>query len=276
MSIVKLTSGLTYDEHGIWVHGKAVSLSYPKEGNLRCFGLEDTSFWFGHRNDCIIAVIKRFPPNGAILDVGGGNGYVIRRILDEGFEAVLLEPGSIGALNGKTRRHIPEVICSTLEDACFLNNSLDAIGCFDVIEHIQNDQSFIEQVYKLLKPGGLLYATVPAHQWLWSLSDNTAQHYRRYNRKMIVSLLDSKFELVFHSYFFGILALPIFFLRILPFRLGILKKDKVLSSELEHGTGGGFLVKILKIILEKEYEEIRRGKKKQFGTSCLFVARKVD
>src|SRR5437762_8958287 len=138
MSIARLSNRLTVDEHGIWTSAKASSVSYPANGNFLCLPLEDASYWFRHRNECILAAIKRFPPAGAILDVGGGNGYVTRRLLDEGFDAALLEPGAVGALNGKTARKIPQVICSTLEAAEFSPGSLSAIGVFDVLEHIDD------------------------------------------------------------------------------------------------------------------------------------------
>ncbi len=219
MSITNLTKALTADQHGIFTYSQSASVAYPEGGNLYCFQLEDDSFWFIHRNDCIASVVKRFPPDGAILDIGGGNGFVTKRILDDGFDAALLEPGKTGALNAKLSRHIPEVICSSLEDAVFPPSSLSAVGCFDVIEHIESDHAFLMSVHSLLKPGGIFYATVPAYWLLWSLRDDTSGHYRRYNKNMIDDLLAPNFEILYFTYFFGVLILPILFIRTLPFRL---------------------------------------------------------
>jgi SAM-dependent methyltransferase len=275
MNITELTNGLVTDEHGIWTHAKCASISYPNDGNQQCFQLEDESFWFSHRNDCIISVLKRFPPNGTILDVGGGNGYVTRRLLDEGFEAVLLEPGAVGALNGKKNRDIPEVICSTLKDAGFPEGSLDAVGCFDVIEHVKDDRDFIAHILTLLKPEGTLYLTVPAHQWLWSQSDVTAGHFRRYDRRMIEELLVPRIEILFFTYFFRILALPIFLLRTVPSKVSFFRRAKLLSNELEHGSGNGRTIRILEHLMRNELSHINSGKSLRFGSSCLVVARKT-
>ena len=196
MNIFDFTSQLELDEQGIYRCKKRGAISYPVDGNEKYFLLEDSSFWFQHRNRCIIKVIELFPPLGFIVDLGGGNGYVTRGIIDAGFVALLLEPGPEGAINGKIARKIPTVICSTFQDAGFEELSLSAIGCFDVIEHIENDQVFIKQAHQALKPGGLLYATVPAHQWLWSQSDESAQHHRRYNQAMIGQLLKNHFEIL--------------------------------------------------------------------------------
>ncbi|MFC2085574.1 class I SAM-dependent methyltransferase, partial [Bacteroidota bacterium] len=190
MNITELAKGLKIDEYGIWVNSKTSSISYPEYGNQMHFLLEDTSFWFRHRNNCIIAAIKQFPPCGQILDIGGGNGFVTRRLIDEGYSTVLLEPDPVGAYNAKTIRAVPEVICSTFEDIDIPPGSVSAVGCFDVIEHVEEDHFFLKNIYKILEPGGMLYIVVPAHQWLWSLHDINVQHYRRYNSENLIRLLE--------------------------------------------------------------------------------------
>jgi 2-polyprenyl-3-methyl-5-hydroxy-6-metoxy-1,4-benzoquinol methylase len=67
-------------------------------------------------------------------------------------------------------------------DARFIpyESELDAIGAFDVLEHIEEDEVVLEQIYKALKPGGIVFITVPQHRWLWSIVDEYACHVRRY------------------------------------------------------------------------------------------------
>src|SRR6266404_2294818 len=254
--IAGLSSGLTFDEHGIWTSTKSSLVSYPKDGNYLCLPLEDSSYWFKHRNDCIVSVVSLFSQVGAILDVGGGNGYVTRRLLDEGFEAARLEPGAVGALNAKTARQIPEVICSTLEAAEFPPEAISAIGVFDVLEHIEDDHAFIEHIHCLLRQDGLLYATVPAHPYLWSLSDVSAQHFRRYNHTEFMGLLGEKFESLYFTYFFGALILPVLLLRSIPYRVGFGSRRKILPDESEHGMGGGPAIRLLGAMLVREVDRI--------------------
>jgi len=66
-----IRSKLEYKE-GIYFSQNTNKISYPKEGYQNCFLVEDNSFWFKHRNNCIIEVINNFTPPGIILDVGGG------------------------------------------------------------------------------------------------------------------------------------------------------------------------------------------------------------
>lgn len=248
-------------------------MSYPDDGHSRCFQIEDSSFWFQHRNECIIAAIKRHPPSGGILEIGGGNGYVARRILDEGFKCALLEPGIAGALNAKLERGIPEVICSTLDGAQFEKGKIAAVGLFDVIEHIKDDRSMISDIYGLLQPGGLVYCTVPTHQLLWSKHDVTAGHMRRYNQKGVEELFSGRFELIYFTYIFSALVIPMFLLKALPFRL--LGGRGIVSQQKEHATKGGMSAAILRGLLNNEVGKIKNGQHNLTGTSGLVVARKI-
>ena len=259
-------------EGGIWTSGLAADLSYPESGNRVFFDIEDRSFWFRHRNDCIVAAVRRHPPAGTILDVGGGNGFVARRLLNEGFHTILLEPGQEGAQNGSRGRHIPEVVCSTLRGAGFAARSVPAIGLFDVLEHIEDDQDFVEQIRAVLCPGGLLYGTVPAGQWLWSMADVDAGHFRRYSERIIGKLLQRRLDLIFATHFFAPLIVPVLGARAMPYRLGV-RRSTLASESAAHGTEGGPLVRLMRAILGSEARKIGEGRSSSLGTSLLFVAR---
>lgn len=264
---------LRKNEDGLWVSSKSVNVSYPDDGNALCFDFEDNSFWFQHRNNCILHLIKLFPPSGVLLDIGGGNGYVAERILAEGFPVILLEPGSTGAKNAKLFRKLPEVINSTFEDAGFPDESFSAVGIFDVLEHIENDRIFLREIWRIMKPGGRLYATFPAHNFLWSASDTYALHHRRYDRQTIEQIAEHLFELKYFTYFFSILTLPILLIRVLPYHLRKSKPDGK-PSNLEFGIRGGKLVDFLSFFLDREFKKIISGKVIPSGTSCMCVLEK--
>ncbi|MCB0332599.1 MAG: class I SAM-dependent methyltransferase, partial [Bdellovibrionales bacterium] len=173
------SSNLELRSDGLWVSKDQSEIAYPESGNEGCYQIEENSFWFRHRNNAIVSVIRAFAPNGAIYDIGGGNGFVSLGMKDAGFDVVLVEPGVSGALNGK-KRGLETVVCSTLQDAQFAPHSLPAVGIFDVLEHIEDDVAFLQMIRAALRPDGKLYLTVPAYQWLWSQEDVYAQHYKRY------------------------------------------------------------------------------------------------
>lgn len=149
------------------------ALSYAKEGNDVCFAIEDQSFWFRHRNECIRRMVERFadPAAGVFLDVGGGNGFVARDLRDAGYDTVMIEPSLTGAANAR-RRNLEQVVCATVGDAVLKPRSVANVGLFDVIEHIEDDVEFLKSIRPVLKPGGGVFITVPAYQMLWSVDDD--------------------------------------------------------------------------------------------------------
>jgi SAM-dependent methyltransferase len=277
MNMEKYTKELELKEDGIWYSSVVSSVAYPSGAAIYCFEVEDQSFWFKHRNKCITAAIKNFPPeiNGVIFDIGGGNGVVARDIQESGFEVVLVEPGKDGARNAR-KRGIKNIICSTLQDAKFSRDSLSAIGTFDVIEHIENDVAFLQSINRVLAPNGRLYITVPAYQFLWSLDDELGGHYRRYTISEITEKLTSTgFNVDYSTYIFRFLPLPIFFLRTIPYKFGvkseITERNKIQS---DHSLSSSFVQKQVQAFLKREIHNIENKSPMRFGGSCLIVASK--
>lgn len=239
------------------------------------FEIEEGSYWFGHRNKIILEVFNHYPPSGAFFDIGGGNGFVAKGLQQAGHEVVLVEPGPQGALNAK-KRGLEQVICSTLEDAGFHEDSIPAAGFFDVLEHIEDDVGFLKQLHRYLRNDGLLYATVPAHRWLWSHEDVAAGHFRRHTITSMKQLLDQTgFELEYATYFFRHLVLPIFLLRTMPTAVGLRKSTSADSTKNEHSAPQGMLGRMFTRWEAGELKRIQQGKRNTwYGSSCLVVARK--
>ncbi len=103
---------------------------------------------------------------------------------------------------------------------------IDTILCFNVIEHIKNDEKAIKNMHSILMKNGYLILWVPAHKWLYGTLDSSQAHYRRYTRKELHILLDDKFETRF--YHFNTLGIAGWFL------YGkILRKKSLPSKELK-------------------------------------------
>ncbi len=258
--------------HGLWFCEKAEPISYPEKGNVECFAVEDNSFWFQHRNACIASVVRNFSPDGAIFDVGGGNGVVASALQKAGFSVVLVEPGLQGAINARSRG-VESVVCSTVEQIEFKTQTLPAIGLFDVLEHIEDDVSFLAQLKTLLQAGGYLYLTVPAYGFLWSQEDVYAQHFRRYTLTSLCRKLESAgFKIAYKSYIFGFLPLPIWVFRVLPGFFSR-KSGEAHLDKNEHSLPAGFAGKVIQKLLRQEKRVIRSKRSLRFGGSCLVVAR---
>lgn len=261
---------------GVWQARNVSAVDYPDEGNAFCFQVEDRSFWFRHRNACILDAVRRFPPPGPIFDIGGGNGFVARALQQAGVPSVLVEPGPAGVANAM-KRGLSPLVHSTLEDAAFRPASLPAAGLFDVLEHIKDDDALLETLRRLLVPSGRLYLTVPAYQCLWSADDELGGHHRRYSRRQLAACVTrAGFIVDYATYFFWPLPLPILLLRSIPSRIGLRgardlqREADAVAAELTPQEG--IATRAVSALLGLEARWLARGHALPLGGSVLIVA----
>ena len=270
----KIASNLTLNDEGLWVALENRNVSYPEEGNEACFEIEENSFWFQHRNEIICKIVNDFGNGDVVFDIGGGNGFVALALQKSGVETVVVEPGPTGARHAK-ERGLNSVVQSTLEDAGFAKNSIPAMGLFDVLEHIEDDDKFLQSIHDYLKPEGRLFLTVPALSFLWSIDDVHAGHFRRYTTGSLASRLETNgFRVDYCSYFFWFLTPAVFVLRSIPSRLGLRKAVSTATATREHAPPSGLAGLILQTMRSVETKRIGQHRRMPIGTSCIAVARK--
>jgi SAM-dependent methyltransferase len=247
-----------------------MSCHYPESGNQWCAQVEDQSFWFQHRNEVLVELMRRFPPEAPLYDVGGGNGVVAAAIARAGTRAVVVEPGEAGAKRARERGL--EAIASTLENSGLTRGTLPAIGLFDVVEHIEHSLEFLKTARGFLKPGGRIYVAVPAYEALWSAEDDYAKHFRRYTRTSLHrELTAAGFTVEYTTAMFSFLVLPILLLRCIPYRYGRAKPPTLDSARSDHT--GGQAGPMLAFFRDLELLALRALGSIPVGTSVVAIAR---
>lgn len=262
---------LQKDINDIWRDGAPDNISYPKTANKYCFAIEESSFWFQHRNNVILSIMKRFPCVNNFADIGGGNGFQInflsKQIKDKIF--YLIEPGYEGCLNAK-ERGVENVYNIEFQKFPFQEMNIGGVGLFDVLEHIDRDKEFLVQLKSFLGKGKYIYLTTPAHMGLWSEDDKHAGHFRRYTLSSFENLsVACDMKLVYSSYFFTYLPIPTYLIRSLPSKLGIRKKWKQQVATKEHKLGP-YVKRLLSPFNSFELRKLENSSNR-FGASCIVV-----
>ena len=170
------------------VNGDGTDAAYPFEALVRA---EAAHFWFRNRAALIGWVIRaHFPGATSILEVGCGAGGVLLDIQQANPRARLT--GSELLLPGlhRARQRLTDVDLLQMDAQHIpFENEFDVIGAFDVLEHIDDDESVLRQMKGALAPGGGIVITVPQHEWLWSRFDEVCGHRRRYTRRGLIAKL---------------------------------------------------------------------------------------
>jgi len=154
--------------------------------------LDQRHWWYRARREVIAALIRRRvqpPADARLLEIGCGTGHNLE---------MLGQFGTVDALEvDETARALAEkrlgktVFSAPLPDLVGIpERSYDVVAAFDVIEHIPDDVAGIRAIARLLKKGGKLVMTVPAHQWMWSAHDVVNHHQRRYSKAGLKRLVN--------------------------------------------------------------------------------------
>jgi hypothetical protein len=101
------------------------------------------------------------------------------------------------------------------------------------MEHVRNDNEFLDKVYSSLKKDGRIIFSVPAHIKKWSFSDVWAGHYRRYEKNDLINFVTKKkFKITsFHSYGFPICNFVSFFSKFLKKQKTLMIKNRKTLNE---------------------------------------------
>lgn len=177
--------------------------------------IEKKHFWFRSRRDYIISLLKEYPKNIKILDIGSSSGILLNELVDLGFNVENLYGLDISE-NAIKNCKLNGIANSFVMDAqnITLDQKFDVIIASDCLEHLKDDAKALNNWNGLLKEDGTLLVFVPAFMSLWSEHDVVNMHYRRYIKKDLVkSLQDANFKIEKASYWNFFLFFPIYIYR---------------------------------------------------------------
>jgi SAM-dependent methyltransferase len=158
------------------------------------------------------------------MDIGAGNGIISRSLGSSiGGKAVswdLIDSAYSPHELGQDPIDASIVLYAAIPEGA----AYDVIIAIDVVEHIENDAAFVDQLARHLASDGLIVICVPAFQFLWSAHDVFLEHYRRYRRREVVLLMRRAGLHVVDSGYLYVLLFPVIALIRL---LGYLRGDRL-------------------------------------------------
>jgi SAM-dependent methyltransferase len=258
--------------------------SYDPSYFSHLFEVEDRHFWFRARNRVITAAVARvtarLAPGYRFLEVGCGTGNVLRALEQTCKGGLVVGMDLFGEGLSYARRRVS---CPLVQGDIHANpfgTRFEAIGLFDVLEHLPNDVEVLSELRSMLTPGGALILTVPAHMSLWSYFDEASHHCRRYEQAELARKLKAAgYRVEFMSQYMA----TIFPLVWVGRRWAAFTRRKAGNAEESARRTHELTIKELRItpivngalawILEQEARLIARRHKLPLGTSLLAVAR---
>jgi SAM-dependent methyltransferase len=169
--------------------------------------LERDHFWFVGRRRIFFHLLDRELGGRRelrVLDVGCGAGGMIEPLARYGRVTGIDNSPELVAFCHE--RGFDQVQVGSAYELPVADGSVDLITLFDTIEHVPDDLRVLRECRRALSPGGVLFLSVPAYQFLYANNDRVAHHERRYTaRGLRRRLVDAGFASPRVTYFNALL-----------------------------------------------------------------------
>lgn len=107
-----------------------------------------------------LSTLADLPTSGALLDAGGGTGRVAQFILEKAGHVVVVDL-SCKMLAEASQKEGLQPVCSPTEALPFPDNSFQRIIMVDALHHVFDHQMTINELWRLLAPGGIIVIEEP-------------------------------------------------------------------------------------------------------------------
>ncbi len=233
---------------------------------------QEGHFWFEWRMEALLHQLKSLGISQnewlKVLDIGCGYG-LLRRQLEKHSSWIIdgVELNRVALENNHTRQG-KNILYNINDRKETFKESYDILILFDVLEHIEDTQAFLESALFHLKKGGLLLINVPALNQSLSQYDRVVGHLRRYNQSMLTHELRESGVSIIDMRYWGLFMLPLLILR-KWFPLRNASTEEIIQKGLNPPTI--WINRLLLIIMKLETNLF---KKPILGTSLLAVVKK--
>lgn len=107
-------------------------------------------------------------PTDVVLDAGCGRGFFMKYVAELApcrLVGIDLELPHLEIALDATRGKSIGVACGLIGELPFPDAFFDKVIFSEVLEHLPDDRGGLEEIKRVLKPGGLVYLTVPNHNY---------------------------------------------------------------------------------------------------------------
>jgi ubiquinone/menaquinone biosynthesis C-methylase UbiE len=148
----------------------------------RNYQLEQTYWWFvGVRAmvERLLSLSGKGGSLGRVLDIGCGTGALLEQLNGRSREIWGLD-NSQEALQFCRKRGLTNLVLADATRLPFDSDYFDLVSAIGIIEHVQDDDALLAEIWRVLKPRGVLILLTSSFPYLWSMHDTANNHQRRY------------------------------------------------------------------------------------------------
>ncbi len=177
------------------------------------YQVEDHHWWYRGMAGISYAIARRWLPvrkTLRILDAGCGTGSNLQKHLPEFGSAIGVDL-SLLALQLCRSRHVHSLACASVSDLPLPAQSFDLVTSFDVLysSEVPDVPAALDEMARILVPGGYLLLRVPAYNWLRGRHDLQVHTARRFTLRQVAALLGSSGYKILHITYANMFLFPL-------------------------------------------------------------------
>jgi SAM-dependent methyltransferase len=235
--------------------------------------LQKTHFWFRGRRAIFFHLLDQALQGRSglrILEIGCGAGGMLEPLRRYGTVHGIDIARDYMALCRD--RGFPRMAAASGDALPYGDATFDVVALFDVIEHIPDEVRVLLEVRRVLKPGGIVFISVPAYQFLFSQNDRVVHHQRRYTARALerrigqAGLRASKVT-YFNTFLFPLIIVAVLVLKAKERLFGLPRGETNLDHEFQ-----GPVNDLLSLVMSSE-RHLLRHIDFPFGHSLIAMAR---
>lgn len=173
---------------------------------------EDRHWWYRERRAIMARELRSFPARGRVLDIGAAYGGNTLTMHEMGWVATAVDYSA--AATKVARRRGVSVIRADARDLPVEPGFIDLVVAFDLLDYIEDDHLVMQEIGRVLRPGGGAALLTVAHDMaLWSARDEALGRVRRYSRASLLDVAEKAGLVVDWIWSWNVLLRPIVALR---------------------------------------------------------------
>jgi len=146
----------------------------------------DDAAFFGPRHafreSLILRLLRPVPP-ALHLECAAGLGSLAQALVSRGFRVVAADASWRSLVVARRLRgNVGHLVVADLRRLPFRSASFASATSAETLEHVVEDDQALKELWRVLRPGGVLAGTVPHDPRQWSAWDDWAGHVRRYRK----------------------------------------------------------------------------------------------
>jgi SAM-dependent methyltransferase len=156
--------------------------------------MEEQHFWFAARNAWVLRALDRagVSPGSTFLEVGCGSGAVAGFLHAAGYRVTGADTAEMLIKKADERCPGARFFLGRIEDLPPpLQGPYDAVGIFDVLEHLSDPASLLRSSIRWARLGARVLITVPGRRALHTIVDDLSGHKKRYEVGELSELMRS-------------------------------------------------------------------------------------